>query len=184
MSSSVGGVEAILVKHLTKQLYTWSSLKHAFIESHAGPTRASGSQEKPHPVRLNLSTRFISYGTLFFSHNKTASAGLSAAKTISWVSRSISHASTHCENMFELFNWSCFILPHLKKKSSKLLVEPMLELCQMGSPIHSQLALRHVLRNHHYIILFGSHFLFYTIFRWFSFITCVSVDHKNVVGVS
>ena len=110
-----------------------------------------------YPVRLVVSVRLISHDTLFFSHNKTTSTGLSAAKTISRVSRSISHASTHCENMFELFNWSCFILPHLAQNSSKLLVEPMLELCQMGSPIHSQLALRHVLRNHHYIIVFGSH---------------------------
>jgi hypothetical protein len=35
-----------------------------------------------HPVRLNLSSRLISHGTMFFSHNKTASAGLSAAETI------------------------------------------------------------------------------------------------------
>jgi hypothetical protein len=34
-------------------------------------------------VRLNLSARLISYGTWFFSHNKTASAGLSAAETMS-----------------------------------------------------------------------------------------------------
>jgi hypothetical protein len=33
-----------------------------------------------HPVRLNLLARLISYGIIFFSHNKTASAGLSAAK--------------------------------------------------------------------------------------------------------
>ena len=33
-------------------------------------------------VRLNLSARLISHGTVFLSHNKTASAGLSAAKTI------------------------------------------------------------------------------------------------------
>jgi len=111
------------------------------------------------------SFELISHDTVFFSHHKTTSVGLSAAKTISRVSRSISHASTHCENTFELFNWNCFILPYLTQNSSKQLVEPMLELCQMGSPIHSQLALRHVLRNHHYIILFGSHFLFYTIFR-------------------
>jgi hypothetical protein len=32
---------------------------------------------------LNLSVRFISHGTIFFSHNKTTSAGLSPAKTIS-----------------------------------------------------------------------------------------------------
>jgi hypothetical protein len=32
---------------------------------------------------LNLSARLINHGTLFFSHNKTASVGLSAAKTIS-----------------------------------------------------------------------------------------------------
>jgi len=32
---------------------------------------------------LNLSARLISHGTVFFSHNKTAPAGLSAAKTIS-----------------------------------------------------------------------------------------------------
>jgi hypothetical protein len=35
------------------------------------------------PVRLNLSTRLISHGTVFFSHNKTTSVGLSAAETIS-----------------------------------------------------------------------------------------------------
>jgi len=29
--------------------------------------------------RLNLSALLISHGTVFFSHNKTASAGLSAA---------------------------------------------------------------------------------------------------------
>jgi hypothetical protein len=34
-----------------------------------------------HPVRLNLSTRLINHNTLFFSHNKTTSAGLLAAKT-------------------------------------------------------------------------------------------------------
>jgi hypothetical protein len=34
------------------------------------------------PVPLNLSAQFISHGTMFFSQNKTASAGLSAAKTI------------------------------------------------------------------------------------------------------
>jgi hypothetical protein len=34
-------------------------------------------------TRLNLSTRLISHGTVFFSHSKSASAGLSAAKTIS-----------------------------------------------------------------------------------------------------
>jgi hypothetical protein len=43
--------------------------------------------EKKHPVRLNLSARLISYGTMFFSHNKTASAGLSAAETISRTGR-------------------------------------------------------------------------------------------------
>jgi hypothetical protein len=31
------------------------------------------------PVRLNLSARLISHGTIFFSHNKTAVVGLSAA---------------------------------------------------------------------------------------------------------
>ena len=35
------------------------------------------------PVCLNLSVRFISYSIVFFFYNKTASAGLSAAKTIS-----------------------------------------------------------------------------------------------------
>jgi hypothetical protein len=39
-------------------------------------------QKKNH-VRLNLSSRLISHGTMFFSHNKTASVGLSAAETIS-----------------------------------------------------------------------------------------------------
>jgi hypothetical protein len=33
--------------------------------------------------RLNLSTWLINHGTLFFSHKKLTSAGLSAAKTIS-----------------------------------------------------------------------------------------------------
>jgi hypothetical protein len=33
-------------------------------------------------VRLNLSARLISHDTVFFSHNKTASAVLSAAKII------------------------------------------------------------------------------------------------------
>jgi hypothetical protein len=65
-----------------------------------------------------------------------------------------------------------FYFPHLAQNSSKQL----LKLCQMGSPTHSQLALPRVLCNHHYIILFGNHFLFYTIFRWCSFIACVSVD--------
>jgi hypothetical protein len=32
---------------------------------------------------LNLPVRLISYGTVFFSHNKTVSAGLSAAETLS-----------------------------------------------------------------------------------------------------
>jgi hypothetical protein len=35
------------------------------------------------PVCLNLSARLISHGTLFFFHNKTVSADLSAAETIS-----------------------------------------------------------------------------------------------------
>jgi hypothetical protein len=35
-----------------------------------------------HLVCLNLSARLISYDTVFFSHNKTLSASLSAAKTI------------------------------------------------------------------------------------------------------
>jgi hypothetical protein len=38
--------------------------------------------QKHNFVRLNLSTLLISYGTMFFSHNKTAPAGLSAAETI------------------------------------------------------------------------------------------------------
>jgi hypothetical protein len=33
-------------------------------------------------VRLNLSARLISHGIIFFSHNKTAPAGLSAAEII------------------------------------------------------------------------------------------------------
>jgi hypothetical protein len=32
------------------------------------------------PVRLNLAARLISRGTVFFSHNKTTSAGLLAEK--------------------------------------------------------------------------------------------------------
>jgi hypothetical protein len=35
------------------------------------------------PVRLNLSARLINHCTMFFFHNKTVSAGLSATKTIS-----------------------------------------------------------------------------------------------------
>ena len=36
-----------------------------------------------HPVRLIVSAMLISHDTLFFSHNKTTSVGLSATKTIS-----------------------------------------------------------------------------------------------------
>jgi hypothetical protein len=39
------------------------------------------------PVRLNLSSWLISHGTMFFTHNKSVSAGLSAAKTISRTAR-------------------------------------------------------------------------------------------------
>jgi len=34
-------------------------------------------------IRLNLSAWLISYETVFFSHNKSASTGLSAIETIS-----------------------------------------------------------------------------------------------------
>jgi hypothetical protein len=34
-------------------------------------------------VHLDLSTRLISHGTVFFFHNKMTSVGLSAAETIS-----------------------------------------------------------------------------------------------------
>ena len=34
------------------------------------------------PIRLNLPAWLINHGTVFFSHNKSASAGLSAAETI------------------------------------------------------------------------------------------------------
>jgi hypothetical protein len=43
-------------------------------------------------VRLNLSARLISHGAMFFSHNKTASASLSATKTISQTARIITDA--------------------------------------------------------------------------------------------
>jgi hypothetical protein len=38
-------------------------------------------------IRLNLSARLISHDTVFFSHNKSASSSLSAAKTISRIAR-------------------------------------------------------------------------------------------------
>jgi hypothetical protein len=38
-------------------------------------------------VHLNLSARLINYGTVFFSHNKTTSIGLSVAETISRTAR-------------------------------------------------------------------------------------------------
>jgi hypothetical protein len=48
------------------------------------------------PVRLNLSARLINHDTVFFSHNKTASAGLSVAKTISrTASRSLAKKLIH-----------------------------------------------------------------------------------------
>ena len=40
----------------------------------------SRNRNNQRPVRLNLSGRLISHGIVFFFHNKTASAGLSAAK--------------------------------------------------------------------------------------------------------
>jgi hypothetical protein len=43
-------------------------------------------------VRLNLSARFISHDAMFFSHNKTTSASLSATKTISRTARIITDA--------------------------------------------------------------------------------------------
>jgi uncharacterized protein YhhL (DUF1145 family) len=39
-----------------------------------------------HPVRLNLSVLLISHGIIFFFRNKTTSAGLSVAETISQTS--------------------------------------------------------------------------------------------------
>jgi hypothetical protein len=40
------------------------------------PFRTRSMEKLSHPVRLSLSARLISRGTVFFSHNKTARGGL------------------------------------------------------------------------------------------------------------
>jgi len=50
------------------------------------------------PIRLNLSARLISHAIIFFSHNETASTGLSAAETISRT------------KLGKLFSWRTFML--------------------------------------------------------------------------
>ena len=53
---------------------------------------------------MTLTTRFISHGTVFFSHNETVSAGLSAAGTISRTGRLIIYCFICSLSMWSAFS--------------------------------------------------------------------------------
>jgi hypothetical protein len=65
-------------------------------------------------VRLNLSVRFISHNTVFFSHNKTTSADLSTAETIQRTGHLLPHVlcgsalTTSCVESTSPYSRACF----------------------------------------------------------------------------
>jgi len=71
-------------------------------------------------TQVILSARLTSHDTVFFSHSKTASAGLSAAKTISRIAPMTEHQSISTYLLQSISDWSQNYISFLLRRAQQI----------------------------------------------------------------